>query len=202
MDQKQAYRERSMVDYGYIQYYHKAMENSPDSELEIQLSRAILSGEARRDYYTTSLRQINHLIQIGTPNLELQEPRWEIYKVSVSVSLPGMLESCLIFDLLYPLILIPLRSYTQGYTKIECSTQDISKMKISKNRVFFQNAEGTINMGVVFNDPDLDDSDIYWYRILTCVIHDSLKENEGLISIDEKLGIYSCYVELHRNGYP
>ena len=33
----------------------------------------------------TFLRQINHLIQIDEkPNLELKEPRWEIYKISIS----------------------------------------------------------------------------------------------------------------------
>ena len=41
--------------------------------------------ESRRDYYTPSLRQINHLIQIDEkPNLELMEPRWELYKISIS----------------------------------------------------------------------------------------------------------------------
>ena len=56
-------------------------------------------------------------------------------------------------------------------------------------------------MGIFFNDPDLDDSDIKWYDILAGEIHDSIKSNEGLISIDEKLNVYSCYAELHRNGY-
>jgi len=32
--------------------------------------------------------------------------------------------------------------------------------------VLFQNAEGNINMGVYFNDPDVEWSDIYWYNIL------------------------------------
>ena len=41
--------------------------------------------EARRDFFTGSLRQINHLIQIdATPNLELKQAKCEIYKVSVS----------------------------------------------------------------------------------------------------------------------
>ena len=41
--------------------------------------------EAERDYFTASLRQINHLIQIDEkPNLEMMEPRWELYKISIS----------------------------------------------------------------------------------------------------------------------
>ena len=40
--------------------------------------------EARRDFFTGSVRQIHNLIQIGLPNLELKEARCEIYKISVS----------------------------------------------------------------------------------------------------------------------
>ena len=41
--------------------------------------------EAIRDFYVESLRHINHLVQIDeTPNLELKEPRCEIYKISLS----------------------------------------------------------------------------------------------------------------------
>ena len=55
-------------------------------------------------------------------------------------------------------------------------------------------------MGVFFNDPDVDLSEIYWYNTLAEVINESLQGNEGLISIDEKLNTRSCYVELHRKG--
>ena len=40
---------------------------------------------------------------------------------------------------------------------------DLSKLKGSDHRVFFQNAEGNINMGVLFNDPDVELDDILWY---------------------------------------
>ena len=40
---------------------------------------------------------------------------------------------------------------------------DLSKLKGSDHRVFFQNAEGNINMGVLFNDPDVELDDIMWY---------------------------------------
>ena len=73
-------------------------------------------------------------------------------------------------------------------------------MKGSKHRVLFQNADETINMGVIFNDPDLELSDIYWYIILAQLMEKSLAKNEGLITIDRKLNTKSCYVELHRNG--
>ena len=70
----------------------------------------------------------------------------------------------------------------------------------SKHRVLFQNADNTINMGVIFNDPDLELDDIYWYRVLAEEIGNSLTRGEGLISIDKQLKTNSCYVELHRNG--
>ena len=78
---------------------------------------------------------------------------------------------------------------------------EIPNLKGSNHRVFFQNAEGNINMGVLFDDPDVDMDDISWYNVLGTEIGESLRENEGLISIDEELATYSCYVELHRNGF-
>ena len=86
---------------------------------------------------------------------------------------------------------------------------DVPKLKGSNHRVFFQNAEGNINMGVLFNDPDVDMEDIYWYNALAFAIGESLAKNEGLITIEsikqfdsteKELKTYSCYVELHRNG--
>ena len=73
-------------------------------------------------------------------------------------------------------------------------------MKGSEHRVLFQNADGNINMGVIFNDPDLDLNDIYWFIALGHMMEKSLENNEGLITVDRKLNTKSCYVELHRNG--
>ena len=86
---------------------------------------------------------------------------------------------------------------------------DVSELKGSNHRVFFQNAEGNINMGVLFNDPDVEMEDIYWFNALALAIAESLSKNEGLITIEsikqldstEELKTYSCYVELHRNGF-
>ena len=55
-------------------------------------------------------------------------------------------------------------------------------------------------MGVFFNDPDVEVDEIYWYNAMACAMFDSLRNNEGLISIDEELKTHSCYVELHREG--
>ena len=66
--------------------------------------------------------------------------------------------------------------------------------------MLFQNAEGNINMGVFFNDPDVDMEDIYWYNFLLLQMMDSLDANEGLIVFDEESNTHSCYVELHRKG--
>ena len=70
----------------------------------------------------------------------------------------------------------------------------------SKHRVLFQNADDTINMGVVFNDPDLELDDIYWYAVLDELMEKSLLKNEGLVTVDRKLNTRSCYVELHRQS--
>ena len=73
-------------------------------------------------------------------------------------------------------------------------------------------------MGVLFNDPDVELDDIFWYNMLAIEMEDSLIENEGLVSVDsikvdnsahvsgkelstgKELKTYSCYVELHRTG--
>ena len=75
------------------------------------------------------------------------------------------------------------------------------KLKGTDHRVLYQNAEGNINMGVFFNDPDVDLDDFYWYNVLAHRMALSIGANEGLIVFDEESDTYSCYVELHRNGY-
>ena len=160
----------TQTDYGYIEYFQKSMENVSDSEVKEVLFKKIKSEEARRDYYIESLKQINHLIQIGKPNFELTEPKWELYKISIS------------------------------FRTCAGSHLDHSKLQGSNHRVLFQNAEGNINMGVFFNDPDVDLHDIYWYNTMAGAIFGALEREEGLISTDEELGTHSCYVELHRKG--
>ena len=83
-------------------------------------------------------------------------------------------------------------------TKINLVEKDVHKLKGSDHRVLFQNADGNINMGVLFNDPDVDLEDIYWYNILAMAICGT--ENEELFVFDEELNTSSCYVELHRKG--
>ena len=73
-------------------------------------------------------------------------------------------------------------------------------MKGQEHRVLFQNAEGTINMGIWFDDPEIELNDIFWYNHLGIMINHSLANNEGLCSFDGKRNILTCYVELHRNG--
>lgn len=79
--------------------------------------------------------------------------------------------------------------------------EHIAARKGQDHRVLFQNAEGTINMGIWFDDPEIELSDIFWYNHLGTMITNSLANKEGLCSIDKDSNIKSCYVELHRNGY-
>ena len=89
-------------DYGYVAYFRKAMENSQEDgsrdlsnrnlSIKEKMTRQAMFHEGLRDYFTASLRQINHLIQIDQkPNLELTEPKWELYKISVSFKPIGKL---------------------------------------------------------------------------------------------------------------
>ena len=78
--------------------------------------------------------------------------------------------------------------------------EETIKLKGSDHRVLFQNAEGNINMGVLFNDPDVDLNDIYWYNVLSWQMLKSMDANEGLIAFDKESNTPSCYVELHRKS--
>ena len=78
--------------------------------------------------------------------------------------------------------------------------RDVVALRGTSNRVLFQNAEGNINMGVWFNDPDVEMDDIYWYNLLAKEMNNAKIRNPELISVDYKLGAASCYVEMHRNG--
>ena len=73
-------------------------------------------------------------------------------------------------------------------------------MKGTNDRALFQSADGSINMGVCFNDPDVEIYDIFLLHEIAREIARSY-ENEELISIDQELQIRSYYVELQRNGY-
>ena len=73
------------MDFSYIDFHRKAYENETQPEIKMQYLHNLRDVEARRDFHRGSLRQINHLIQFDLkPNLELNEVRCEIYKISVS----------------------------------------------------------------------------------------------------------------------
>ena len=61
------------------------MINSPNQSYKEMMFKKMKFAEARRDYHSSSVMQVNHLIQIDEkPNLELTEPKWELYKISIS----------------------------------------------------------------------------------------------------------------------
>ena len=72
-------------------------------------------------------------------------------------------------------------------------------LKGSKHKILFQNAEADINMGFLFNNPRIQEADIYWFQIFGIAIQESIDKNDGLVSIDKIWKTKSCYVELHRN---
>ena len=71
-------------DFSYIDFFRKAYENETQHGKKMLYLHQLRGTEAFRDFWTGSLRSVNHLIQIGSPNLELKEARCEIYKISIS----------------------------------------------------------------------------------------------------------------------
>ena len=88
MDDKQLHLKPIEKDYAYIEYCRKSMINTKDPSVKEERLQSMKLQEGERDFFTPSLRQINHLIQIDEkPNLELMEPKWELYKISISFQL-------------------------------------------------------------------------------------------------------------------
>ena len=76
-------------DFSYIDLYKKAYKYAKTGQQK-NAYHLLREAEARRDFHTGTLRQINHLIQIDkTPNTEFKEARWEIYKISVNFKPTG-----------------------------------------------------------------------------------------------------------------
>ena len=78
----------------------------------------------------------------------------------------------------------------------------IPNLKKTNDRVLFQNAEGNINAGVCFNDPDIEFKELSWFNILaeqmTRTLNHQELNKEELIFLDEESGLMSCYAGLHR----
>ena len=75
-------------DYTFIDYFQKAYENeNNDSALKCNILITLRKAEARRDYYNGMIKEIKDLEQFDcTPNLELTEPKCEIYKITINGS--------------------------------------------------------------------------------------------------------------------
>ena len=82
--------DRTQWDYEFIEYFHRALALYTDPDSRSRVLHLINVNEVQRDYFTPSLRQFNHLVQIDEkPNLELTEPQCEIYKISISFRAPS-----------------------------------------------------------------------------------------------------------------
>jgi len=67
------------------------MENTSSPLERERMLNQIKFNEARRDYWTHSIKQINHLVQYDEePNRELMEPKWDLYKLTISFQAKSM----------------------------------------------------------------------------------------------------------------
>ena len=80
----------SCWNYHYIEYARKAYNHAGPTRVE-EYYKYLQSMNAMKDYFTESINEINHLKQLDqTPNLELRESKWELYKISFSFSYAGV----------------------------------------------------------------------------------------------------------------
>ena len=160
-------------NYDFIEYSRKAYEYESSPYAKEKSLTVLRHQEAVRDYHTGQITEIHNCVQFDQRPSDLREPRWDIYKISLS------------FD--YPTDFFRIISFFE--------------IKRTDQRVLFQSADGRINMGVCFNDPNVKIYDIFWFNEVAKDMTLSLVDNEGLVSIDEELQTKSCYVELQRKGY-
>ena len=72
-------------DYGFAEYYRKSYENDTPGFRKQSVWLDWQNAEAMRDFYSGSITEIKHLVQLDqTTNRDLQEPKWELYKISIS----------------------------------------------------------------------------------------------------------------------
>ena len=77
----------SVWDFDFVHYYRKAYENESIPWVKEHKMSSLQMAEAQRDFYTPSIKEINHLVQLDShANTDLKESKWELYKISVSFS--------------------------------------------------------------------------------------------------------------------
>ena len=84
MQRKQKYKDPSLTNFGFIEYFRRSYENETDATRANETLHLLRTSEAQRDYFHGDLKQIQNMIQIGRPNYDLKEAQWELYKLSVS----------------------------------------------------------------------------------------------------------------------
>ena len=81
------YLERTKeMEFNYVDYYRKAYEYTDSCKEKEESLYDWRNAEALRDFYTGSVTEIKHLIQLDRTPCDLKEPKWELYKISISFS--------------------------------------------------------------------------------------------------------------------
>ena len=81
-------------DFSFLEFIRKAVEYETDQKVKSRYLHALRVNEANHDLWTTSIKELNPLIQFDPePNLELKEAKVELYKISVSFSTGGKIDS-------------------------------------------------------------------------------------------------------------
>ena len=75
-------------DWSYLEYMRKAVENETDPDQKIGLLHSLRHCEATREIYTSSIKQLNSLIQFDPEPNQMTEAKVELYKVTISFQ-PG-----------------------------------------------------------------------------------------------------------------
>ena len=71
-------------DYSYIDFYKKAFENVKVPSWKKHYFSELVYYETHRNYHEGSFKEFKALKQIGPPDHELNEAKWDLFKISMS----------------------------------------------------------------------------------------------------------------------
>ena len=76
--------------YGYSQYYEKARLHAQNFVEKTKFLYHYKLSSLSHAYYSGSMHQFNTLKQLGEPDRSFTEPKWDLYKITISKAPPGM----------------------------------------------------------------------------------------------------------------
>ena len=81
---KGGYSHCKYEDYSFIDFHRRAFESTVHPTDKKHFYSELVYYGAHREYHEGSIKEFKALNQVGTPDHELQEAKWELFKITMS----------------------------------------------------------------------------------------------------------------------